>query len=115
MMCLAPEAMLSLLRTMVSMEKLVQRQTKALDYFLFLKLRKPLLDYTERGKVHFPKHTQNVTYLVSFPSILANVLGSWHWHPAHRHQVGFPRMPTVGPAQTLSFLSGQASVLTLPC
>lgn len=64
--------MLSLLRTVVSMEKLVQRQTKALDYFFFLKLRKPLLNYTKHGKVHFPKHTQNVTYLVSFPSILAN-------------------------------------------
>lgn len=38
MMCLAQAAMLFLLRTVVSTEKVVQRQTKALDCFPFLKL-----------------------------------------------------------------------------
>lgn len=65
--------MLSLLRTVVSVEKLVQRQTKALDYFLFLKRRKPLLSSTKHGKMHFSKTYTKRNLLRLFPSILANM------------------------------------------
>lgn len=44
---------------------------------------------------------QNIhkTQLTLFPLHFSKcILGSWHWHPAHGHQVGVPRVPTAGPA-----------------